>query len=234
MKMTRSAHYVASYEKMIGSDINVKIEAYYQGIKNLPIPNNLDKYISPIFGWYHHKDTLVSKGHGRNYGVEFTLQKFFNNNYYFLITSSIFDSKYKTLDGKWRNTKYNSNYINNFVGGKEFKWGENRMISINTKIMWSGGKRYLPVDLEASIDSGEAVYLPEQIYSKKSKDYFRIDIGAHLHFYKKKSEHVLSLDIQNLTNRINTWAILYDKKKENLYEYPMAGLIPVLNYRIEF
>lgn len=234
LKMTRSSHYVASYEKMFGTDFNLKIEAYYQNIKNIPVPNNPEKFISPIFGWYGPEDTLVTKGFGRNYGLEFTLQKFFNNNYYFLITSSIFDSKYKPLDGKWRNTKYNANYINNFVGGKEFKWGENRMVSVNTKIIWSGGKRYLPVDLDASKDSGEAVYKMDEIYSLKGKDYFRVDLGVRLHFYKKQSEHVISLDIQNVTNRINTWAILYNSKAEELYEYPMTGLIPILNYRIEF
>ena len=135
---------------------------------------------------------------------------------------------------KWHDTRYNIHYINNFVGGKEFKWGEKRMVGLNAKLIWSGGKRQTPIDLEASIEEGEAVYEWDKIYSEKNKDYLRLDIGVRLHFYKKKTEHVLSLDIQNVTNRLNTWTQVYDAENESIIDYPMSGLIPILSYRVEF
>ena len=130
-------------------------------------------------------DTLANIGKGRNYGVEITLQKYFSNNYYFMITSSIFDSKYKPADGQWYNTRYNINYVNNFVGGKEFKWGDHKMIGLNGKIIWTGGKRITPIDLDSSIDKGETVYQTNDLWSNQAKDYFRLDLGIRLHFYKK-------------------------------------------------
>jgi hypothetical protein len=234
LKMTRSTHYVAAYERMLGDKINIKIETYYQNIIDLPVPTNPDKIWSPIFGGIFPEDTLSNIGKGRNYGLELTFQRFFTNNYYFLITSSWFNSKYRPANGIWYNTKYNNNYINNFVGGKEFKWGKNRLIGINSKIIWSGGKRFIPLDLDASIKKGEAVYKTDELYSTKGKDYFRIDFGFNLHFFKEKSEHIISVDIQNLTNRINQWAEEYDPEKESVFYYPMAGIIPILNYRLEF
>src|SRR5690606_40225300 len=45
------------------------------------------------------QDSLVNSGTGRNYGIELTLERFFNKGYYFLITSSIFDSQYAGSDG---------------------------------------------------------------------------------------------------------------------------------------
>ena len=80
------------------------------------------------------------------------------------------------------------------VGGKS-------PVRINGKIIWSGGKRLIPIDLPASIEEGEVVYKTDELYTTKTKDYFRIDVGLKLHFFKKKSTHVFSLDIQNLTNR---------------------------------
>ncbi len=74
----------------------------------------------------------------------------------------------------------------------------------------------------------------DEIYSTKADDYLRIDIGARLHFFKTKTEHVISLDIQNLTNRLNTWVEIYDQEHEEIVDYPMAGLIPVLSYKISF
>jgi hypothetical protein len=234
LEMTRSTHYVASYEKLFGEHLNLKVSAYYQDINNLPVSNNPDKYWSSINGGVNWDDTLANIGNGRNIGVESTLQKYFTNNYYFLITNSLFDSKYRTASGEWRDTPYNINYINNFVGGKEFHWGNNKLVGLNAKFIWSGGKRLVPLDLEASIDKGEAVYKTDESWTVKGDDYLRLDIGARLHFFKAKSEHVISLDIQNVTNRLNTWSQLYDAENEQITEYTMAGLIPILSYRISF
>jgi hypothetical protein len=234
LEMTRSHHFVAGYEKMLGTDIQLKTEAYYQHIPNLPVPGNPDKYWSPIFGGFSPQDTLVNTGKGRNYGIEFTIQKYYTRGYYGMITASLFDSKYKPADGQWRHTRYNSNYILNLVGGKEIRWGENRMIGLNSKIIWTGGKRVVPLDLQASIAEGKAVYQTDQLYTRKTPDYFRIDIGLHLHFFREKSEHILSFDIQNVTNRENAYAEEYDPDTESIVYYPLAGIIPILNYRVEF
>ena len=234
LDMTRSLHVVAGYEKMLKEDIQLKTEVYFQYIPNLPVPNNPDKYWSPIFGGFYPNDTLENNGRGRNYGIELTLQKYYTRGYYGMITASLFDSKYKPADGLWHNTRYNSNYILNLVGGKEIKWGENRMISLNSKIIWTGGKRVVPLDLQASIASGSAVYKTDELYTRKTPDYFRIDIGLHLHFFREKSEHILTLDIQNVTNRRNAYAEEYDPETESLVYYPLAGIIPILNYRVEF
>ena len=234
LEMTRSTHYVASYEKLFGEQINLKVSAYYQDINNLPVSTNPDNLWSPIDGGVSRDDTLANIGKARNFGVEFTLQKYFTNDYYFMITNSLFDSKYMPANGEWMDTRYNINYINNIVGGKEFHWGNNKMVGLNAKFIWSGGKRMVPLDLEASIENGEAVYKTDEMWSVKANDYLRLDFGARLHFFKARSEHVISLDIQNVTNRLNTWAQIYDAENEQIVDYPMAGLIPILSYRISF
>jgi len=233
LELTRSYHYVAAYEKSL-RNVNIKAEAYYQIIPNLPVANNPDKLWSPIFGGASPNDTLENIGKGRNYGLELTIQKYFANSYYFMLSSSFFQSEYQAADGVWRSTKYNINFINNLVGGKEYKWGENKMVGLNAKVVWTGGKRLIPIDLDESIDQGEAVYKTDELWSVKGSDYFRIDIGVKLHFFKKKAEHIISLDIQNLTNNLNQWAEVYNPETESIVEYPMAGLIPILNYQIKF
>ncbi len=236
LKMSRSTHYILSYEKMLGKNMSLKAETYYQSISSLPVPNNPNKYWSPIFGGVLPEDTLANIGEGRNYGLELTLQKYFSNNYYFMFSSSLFNSEYKPADGQWYNTKYNVNYINNLVGGKEYKWGENKLLGINGKVIWSGGKRMnYPIDLEASIEEGTTV-LDENvdIFSTQGSDYFRVDLGIRLHFFKEKTEHIISLDVQNLTNRANQWFEFYNKETQSIEDYPMAGLIPIVNYKIVF
>jgi len=234
LKMIRSTHYIVGYDLMFGNDLNFKVEAYYQDINKLPVPTNPDKLWIPSFGGVNSDDTLSNTGKGRNYGLELTFQKFFTDGYYFLSTASIYDSKYKPADGQWHNTKYNSNYIFNLVGGKEILWGKNKLLGLSSRILWNGGKRLFSIDLEESQAQGETVYIPDELFTTKSRDYFRIDLGLKLHFFKKRVEHVISLDIQNLTNRLNIWTQYYNPETEVIEDYYMAGIIPILNYRIEF
>lgn len=234
LELTRAAHYVMGYEKAFSRALNLKIEAYYQKVNNLPVPNNPEKYYSPIFGGLNESDTLVNEGQARNIGLEFTIQHYFTNQYYFMITSSVFDSKYQPLDGKWYNSRYNLNYVNNFVVGKEFSWGENKKVGLNSKVMWTGGKRQFPIDLARSREHEDTYSVNNQPWAFQTKDYFRIDMGVKVHFFKKGKEQVVSLDIQNVTNRYNTWAQYYNPQTDAIEESTMTGLIPVLNYRLEF
>lgn len=234
LKLTRSSHYALSYEKFFNQNLSFKTEVYYQAISDLPVPNNPDKPLSPAFNGVNPNDTLINAGEGKNYGIEFTFQKYFTHNYYFLVTHSLFESKYKPIDGNWYNTRFNINYITNIVGGKEFELGKHKMLSLNGKLLWSGGKPFVPIDLEASKQEGEAVYDFNEMYKQRGKDYLRLDLGIKLHFYREKAEHIIALDVQNVTNRFNTWYKIYDSKNEEIIDYPMAGIIPILSYRIEF
>ncbi|PLX22354.1 MAG: TonB-dependent receptor, partial [Salinivirgaceae bacterium] len=234
LKLTQSVHYVVSYEKLLSEDWRLKGELYYQDISKLPVPNNPDKLFPPSISYIDENDTLINAGKGRNYGIEITVQKFFTKQYYMMFSASLFDSKYKPINGKWYNTRFNSNYIFNLAGGKEIKWGENKMISLNGKMLWSGGQRTLPVDIAASIESGETEYDLTDPFHNRLDDYFRLDLGIKLHFYKKKTEHIIMLDIQNVTNRMNSWYQYYSTETEKVEDYYMAGIIPILSYRIEF
>ncbi len=234
LEMTRSMHYVLGWEKMFGSDFQLKAEAYFQQIRNLPVPTNPKKYWAPIFGGVNQGDTLDNIGAGRNYGLELTFQKFFTKHYYFLLSGSLFESEYKPADGQWYSTKFNLGHITNLVGGKEFMWGSDKMLGLNLRMIWSGGRRILSVDLPSSVKQGQSVYEDSDIFSKQARDYIRLDLGLKIHFFRDKTEHVLSLDIQNLTNRHNVLAQQYEPETQSISDYPMTGFIPIFNYRLEF
>lgn len=242
LDLLKSYHYVISYDRMFGNDFHLKLETYYQQLRNVPI--------SPAFYTDPEKqvlsglnvndgfttDSLVSNGTGRNYGLEITFEKFFTQNYYFLFTSSLFQSKYKGSDGVERNTRFNNQYIFNVLGGKEFKVGKdkNNLIGLNMKAVWVGGNRYTPANLEESFNQGEAVYYWDQAFVPKVDDYFRIDLRISYRKNKRKHSSVLSLDIQNVTNRENIYTQYFDEDDMKLEKVTQLGLLPVLNYRLEF
>lgn len=238
LKLTKAAHLVLGYNWNFANDFRLKSEVYYQHLYNVPVqPDDTTNTISALnFSSGYTNENLVNEGTGRNYGVEITLEKFFSHNWYMLSTASIFQSKYTMPDGIERNTRYNSNYVLNFVAGKEFTVGQSRqnVIGTNIRTIWRGGYRTVPVDLDASIAQDEDVRIYSQAFETRSPDYFRTDIGVSFRKNNPSWSWVLSLDIQNVTNRLNIYNEYYSNETDNLEYVYMNGLIPILNYRIEF
>src|SRR5690606_29449536 len=153
--LSKARHYVVGYENKVGQNLFMKLEAYYQDIYNVPVeddPASSYSLINQVDGFADR--VLVNKGTGHNVGIEMTLERYFADNYYFMITASVFDSKYKALDGVERNTLFNGNVVGNALFGKEFLIGSRnntrKVIGVNARVSSLGGRRYTPVDLEAS------------------------------------------------------------------------------------
>lgn len=237
LDFTRSAHFVLGYNWSFFRDYSFKVEAYYQYLFSVPVGTGANSYFSVLNlndGFANFP--MQSTGVGYNYGIELTVQKFFSNNFYFMFTLSLFDSKYRASDGIWRNTAYDNRFVTNILGGKEFVVGKKKLnrIGLNAKVLWRGGAPDTPIDLPASEAAGNTVYINSLTNSIRDPNYFRIDFGANYRRNKKKYSWVLSLDIQNLTNRLNVANIQYDKDTRAIdYQYNL-GIIPVLSYKVQF
>lgn len=237
LDFSRSLHLVLGYNWNFAKDFRLRAEVYYQYLFSVPVGLGSNSYFSVInLNDGFVSIPLVSTGKGRNYGLEITVEKYFTHNYYFLYTLSLFDSKYKGTDGVWRNTIYNSNYVMNLLGGKEFIVGKRKInrIGVNAKIIWRGGTRDTPIDLAASEAAGTTVYDNAQTNAIRLPDYFRVDFGANYRRNKKKYDWMLSLDIQNVINRENVAYRSYDRYAHAIVYKRNLGIIPVLSYKVEF
>lgn len=236
--ITKAAHSVIGYQWNFAPDYTFKVETYYQYLYDVPV-NNLDTTgtVSALnFATGFTNDQFSNKGTGRNYGVEITIEKYFSNDYYFMFTSSLFESKYTMPDGIERNTFFNNNYIFNLTGGKEFKVGKDKqnILGLNGRIIWKGGNRAIPINLEKSIAANHEIRDYTMAFENRKPDYFRIDFGISYQKNKPDWSWIVSLDLQNATNRGNIWGDYYNPETKKVEEYTYLGLIPVLNYRIEF
>jgi outer membrane receptor protein involved in Fe transport len=181
------------------------------------------------------EDSLVNRGIGRNYGIELTLEKFYSNGYYFLVTTSVFDSKYKGSDNVLRNTTFNSRYVVNLLAGKEFKVGrKNNVFNIDWKLTSAGGRYVTPIHFEKSRMAGEAVYRQEEAFSSQLGDYFRTDLKFSFRMNRKKATHEFSLDLQNLTNQQNVFAQRYNARTNQIATEYQIGFFPIPQYRLLF
>lgn len=240
LPMARSFHLVGGYDFKPFPQVRVKTEVYYQYQFGIPQSRDTNSQWSilnaqSIWGLIDEGD-LQGNGTGRNIGIDLTVEKFFSSDYYLMLTGSLFDSRYTAPDGKEYNGRFNSNYNLNLVGGKEFKVGRNKknVLGFNAKLIWSGGNRYTPIDLEASRLAGERVFMPGQTFAARVPDYFRPDFGVSYTINAKKLTHTIRLDIQNLANRQNVYTQYFDSDLNSLEYAYQNGMFPIFNYRLEF
>ncbi len=238
LEFSNSQHFVASYQRNFGSALSFKLETYYQQINNVPVETNPSSFslLNAGAGFEPVDETfLVNEGNGRNIGAEITLEKYFTDSYYFLFTTSVFDSKYEGSDGVERNTAFNGGYIVNLLGGKEFSVGNRgHKLAFDVKLTASGGNRFTPIDLEASGDAGFEVTQDEQAFSEQLADYFRADVKVSYRINQPNITHEFSLDVQNITNRQNVFVRRYNPRTNTINTQYQIGLFPIPQYRILF
>ena len=107
------------------------------------------------------------------YGLEITIQRYFNKNWHALFSGCLYNSRYTPSDGIERNTSYNGLYAANFLAGKEFRVGEKKVLGLGIKITGAGGKRKGVLDPILSEQQGEVIFKDEGFNESQFKDYFR-------------------------------------------------------------
>ena len=242
LELTKAWHYVLAFDYKLNPNVRIKTEAYYQSLFDVPISTvagsnvsvlNTSNYWDALF----NGDTthLMNGGTGTNLGIDFTLERFFNKNFYYLMTATVFNSTYKTNTNKSFSTKYNGNYQFNLLGGKEFILKkENRKIGINGKANFYGGNRYTPILLQESIAKGGTVRDQNNPFGAQTPLYYRFDVGFSYKFNRPNSTHSIMLDVQNVTARDNIGGTFYNSRLQKIDNWTMTGLFPFVNYRIEF
>jgi hypothetical protein len=238
LKFTTSQHSVITYDWNISDNLRLKVEGYYQLLSNVPVEQRLSSFSAINTGSSFapvDQDSLVNKGSGTNYGMEFTLERFFKKGFYFLITSSVFQSKYEGSDKIERNTAYNTRYVVNGLFGKEFQLGSKQhYLSINLKVTTIGGKYLTPIDFAASQQYGRSIYKENEAYTEKQNAYFRTDLKIAYRKEYKKSTLEIALDLQNVTNNQNIFSQSYNPRTNTIITQYQQGFFPVPFVRFTF
>ncbi|REA63026.1 TonB-dependent receptor [Dyadobacter luteus] len=235
LKPTRSHHLVLGYQKNFVKNSSLKLEAYWQQMIDVPVTDGIRNSFSALNVIENEVNRrLENSGTGRNYGIEATYQKLLTDQYYILLSGSLYDATYVGSDGVRRDSRFNGRHTFSFTGGKEFKKGTQSTWGINAKILWVGGFRDTPIDIDASTASNTTVYLQDQAFSVKMKDYFRPDVRIYWKKSKTRYSRTLALDLQNISGTKNEAYSYYDTFKKKVVAQYQLGLIPVLSYRWEF
>ncbi|MGB1205439.1 MAG: carboxypeptidase regulatory-like domain-containing protein [Chitinophagales bacterium] len=234
--LNKAHHVVLSYDHAFLANTRLKLETYYQHMFNIPVTtdpngtyyalNGYDEFARPI--------ALVNEGTADNYGLDVTIEKFFSNRFFFLVSGSVYNSTYLAQNGKRYNTRYNGLFNTSVMASKEFAFKNGNSLEVGGKFLYSGGRRYTPIDTLLSAAAYAEVEDDTQAYTEQISDYMRVDLRIAFRRNKPKYYWMLSLDVQNLTDKRNEQRQTYDPWLNELAWIYQAERIPALSFTIDF
>ncbi len=234
LDFTQADHIVLGYDFQITNQLRLKIEPYYQYLTDVPVRKDGSFSFINLKDERYFSDPLVNTGTGTNIGIDLTLEKFLSENFYYLLTASIFDSKYKGGDGVERNSRYNRNYVINALVGKEIFINSHNILGLNAKFTAMGGERISPVLYNASMDEKRGIYDKSRAFENSLSGNQYLDISVTYRINRPGISHILALQVKNILGSPNDHGTVYSYKEQDLIQDKMVIVLPSISYKVEF
>ncbi len=236
LDFAKAHHFVLAYDLQINEFTRFKIEPYYQILFNVPVVENTSFSLTNLDQNWFVNQTFANKGEGRNMGIDFTLERFVKKGFYYLFTTSIFDSQYKGGDGIWRSSRYNKNYIFNLTTGKEWNIGRQKqhIFSMNVRLTYQGGDRISPVDEQTTLALKEVIYDETKAFSEQKPNALLLHFTVNLQRNRPKFSGTWSLQILNILGNKEFYGYRYNHKTGTIDPFKEAILLPNISYKIQF
>ncbi|HAS40823.1 MAG TPA: hypothetical protein DCS93_10105 [Microscillaceae bacterium] len=239
LKRLKADHYVASLNWQITPNLRLNIEGYYQRLFDVPVASDSSYSLINYTQLWELDRQLTNDGTGENYGIDVTFEQSFHNNYYYLITTSFFDSKYIGGDGVERNTLFNRGYVTTLTAGKEFvirsrKKKRLKFLGLNINATYMAGQRNTPFIQDQSIREERVVLDYRRLYTGQNPPELWINYGITYKINKEKSTVTWGLDMQNGIFTEQRQGYEYNFVTNSVQERKVLFLLPNLYYKLEF
>ena len=237
--LTRSHHISLSFAQRFGENAMLKIEPYWQWLFDVPVEQGTTYSILNHSLFYQDR-SLVNKGAGRNYGIDFTLERYLKDGLYGMLTATLFKSEYRDAQGMWHHSRHDRRYITNILGGKEWMVGKGKknVLGLNGRLTLMGGDRYTPVpegityeEVAKRTDRAVPIVDGNDPFSAQLKMNVGYAFSAKYTINKKHTSHHFILEyLQIKTFQGQT----YDIRTHQLVDKYTALTFPNIAYRVEF
>lgn len=232
--LTKSHHIVLAYDRMFGEYTHLRIDPYYQYLYDVPVIEGSYYSMLNLNDEFFIDQQLTNKGKGENMGVDLTFERFMHNGYYYILTTSVFDSKYTDGKGIERSTRFNRQLIGNFLIGKEWKIKDKNLLTANIKYTYLGGDWTHPLDEAASLEAKEAIDDYAKAYTVQNPTSHLVSFTATYRVNKKKHSSLWSFQLLNLAGAKEYYGYHYNFVDHTIDPFTDVIILPNLSYKIEF
>ena len=196
-KYTMSDHIVGGIEFNWSESSRLTLELFNKKYTNYPVSVLDGVSLANKGGDFEvlGNEEILTIGKGKSYGLEFLYQQKLKNNFYGILSYTLFYSKFSGLDKVYFPSVWDNRHILSFTGGYKLK----KNWELSSKIRYTGKTPYAPVDIFSSVKS-----YPEIIfdYSKLGNYYLteftKLDIRIDKRWNFKSTSMNFYIDIENL------------------------------------
>lgn len=234
LKLGKAHHFIAGLSHNLGDHHFIKAELFAQQLYDVPVIADSSFSMLNFVQDLSFAEELVNQGKGENYGVELTVERFLHRGYYYLVTGTLYSSRYRGGDGVWRKSRFDQRIAANILFGKEYFLKEGRNVfGINTRASITGGERYSPVLQAESVGREEVLFDESNPYSNQFDTQLVLDLTLSYRTNRNGYSTVWLLQIKNLlASKDNSFDYNHITDRVDLVK---EGLVlPILSWKVEF
>jgi outer membrane receptor protein involved in Fe transport len=217
---SKAIHYIAGTEYLVYPDLQLKVEGFYKGMRDLTTASTDTSKI------------LVSSGSGHSYGIEFTVTQRMSNNLFILVNYTNSKSRRSDISAPSEyDFDFDSPHMFNLMANYRIgDWWEIGLI-----YRYATGLPYTPYELSTRrIVGGRWFCDKDAKNSARLPDYQRLDIRIDHRFIYNSWNLDLFIEVWNLTGHENV--VRYDYNEDFTEEVPFVlfRLMPMIGIAVEF
>jgi hypothetical protein len=234
LRLSQAQHFVLGYDWSINDNLRLKVEPYFQYLYDIPGTSDGSYSMINFKQDWSFRDSLGNNNYGKNMGIDLTLERFLCKNFYYLVTVSIFDSKFKGDSGAWHNTRYNKNYAMNLLFGKEFYLKKNKVLGLNARFNYIGGERHSPIMMSESLAAKREIYDESKPFTQQDPATYYLDFTFSYRINRSRYSSVWSFQVKNALGSPIQEGYYYNTKTKKMVNSKTSVIVPFISYRIDF
>ncbi len=227
-------HTVLGTDYLLTANTKLTIEGYYKSYSNFPLdPAQPQLFVVDglAYGYYiGNFEQLRDEGKAESYGIELTVRKKLVAGVYGLLGGSYSVSRYRGLDGVWRDRMFDNRLILSAEGG----YKPNEKWEFSLRWIFGGGPPYTPLDLEASQLINRSVLDRNRVNVERYPDYHSLNVRVDRRFHFGGSNLTMFFSAWNVYNRKNISTYYWneiEQQQDTIYQW---SLLPVIGLEFEF
>lgn len=195
----RSDHFVGGFEFLPNKTLRITLEGFYKKYADYPVSQLTGVSLAnqgTDFGIIGN-ERVVSNGTGEAYGTELFIQQKLKRNLFYVISYTLFWSRFANADGKLISSSWDNRHLLSVTLGRKFKnnW------EIGLKYRLQGGSPFTPFDLDASrlnyVVVGRGIPDATRINQERLGVFSQLDFRIDKKWNFKKTTFDLYFDVTN-------------------------------------
>lgn len=232
LKDYKTHQFVLGLDYQLNEETMISVEGYEKQYFNLPaLPQNhtLGNEIF-VLETEMFFDELEDNGRSYARGMDIILQKKLAQNFYGMISGSLFRTEFKNSEGDWVSRNFDVNYIFNVIGG----YRPNNQWEFSARWSYIGERPITPIDEISSAMAGSTILNYAEYNQGRMPAYHSLFVRFDRRWFLQNLSLTTFMEVWNTYNRENVEGYYWNQTENRVDSFNQFSTLPVGGISIEF